>query len=244
VDTTNPPVVTSINTKFFYDLQGNQTCQVLSIYSGTTCPQAGNTNLLQSNSYDYKNRMTASTTYSQGVMTDTASYTLDALDRTVIETEQHSGSSGPTTTTNTLYQGDSTAVAQETLTGSQADIKTYAYDAFGSSITLSDAAAGARYSYLYDPGNSVSMLLDSSGNAKESYGYKAYGSSNAALSKKASGFSTGSVPTNPVRFQGKHFDSGSGSYDMGARRYSASTGRWFSQDPDHVRNVDLSLGPR
>jgi len=51
----------------------------------------------------------------------------------------------------------------------------------------------SRYSYLYDPGSSVSLLLDASGNAKESYGYSAYGSKNAAISKTASGFSTGTV---------------------------------------------------
>ena len=169
---------------------------------------------------------------------------LDALDRTVSETETHSGA---TTTTQTVYQGDSSAVSKETLSGAQSETKTYAYDASGNAITLSDATGGTtnRYSYLYDPRSSVSMLLDSTGAAKESYGYSAYGSKNASISKSASGFSTGSVPTNPVRFQGKRFDSGSGSYDMGARRYSATTGRWLSQDIYYgaLDNLGLSQDP-
>ena len=147
----------------------------------------------------------------------------------------------------TQYKDDSSAVSKETLSGAQSETKTYAYDALGNAITLSDATGGTtnRYSYLYDPRSSVSMLLDSSGAAKESYGYSAYGSKNASISKSASGFSTGSVPTNPVRFQGKRFDSGSGSYDMGARRYSATTGRWLSQDIYYgaLDNLGLSQDP-
>ena len=161
----------------------------------------------------------------------------DALDRTVSETETHSGS---TTTTATVYQGDSTAVTQETLTGAQTGTKTYAYDASGNAITLSTGSSN-RYSYLYDPRSNVSLLVDQAGGVEESYGYSAYGSPNASLTKKASGFSTGAVPTNPVRFQGKRFDSGSASYDMGARRYSPSVGRWLSQDMYYGALDDLGL---
>ena len=107
-------------------------------------------------------------------------------------------------------------------------------------ITLSTGSSN-RYSYLYDPRNNVSLLVDQAGGVEESYGYSAYGSPNASLTKKASGFSTGAVPTNPVRFQGKRFDSGSASYDMGARRYSASTGRWLSQDMYYGALDDLGL---
>jgi RHS repeat-associated protein len=102
-----------------------------------------------------------------------------------------------------------------------------------------------RYSYLYDPGSSVSLLINWAGVQEESYGYNAYGDPNNDLSKKADGFSTAPVPTNPVRFQGKRFDSGSGTYDMGARRYSPSTGRWLQQDvyADALDNLGLSQDP-
>ncbi len=153
-----------------------------------------------------------------------------------------------TTTTNSSYEGDSSRVIEEDLVGLER--KTYAYDAFGSALSLSSTPNTQypptnRYSYLYDPGSSVSLLVDSTGAVKESYGYTAYGSDNGAISKKASGFSQGSVPTNPVRFQGKRFDSGSGSYDMGARRYSAQAGRWLQQDfyADALDNLGLSQDP-
>ena len=234
-----------VTIKYLYDALGNVACQVTSAWTQATCPAAGNAALLQSYTYDYKNRLIADTSYDgSGNVTASASYVLDALDRTVSETETHSGA---TTTTQTVYQGDSSAVSKETLSGAQSETKTYAYDALGNAITLSDATGGTtnRYSYLYDPRSSVSMLLDSTGAAKESYGYTAYGSKNASISKSASGFSTGSVPTNPVRFQGKRFDSGSGSYDMGARRYSATTGRWLSQDIYYgaLDNLGLSQDP-
>ena len=234
-----------VTIKYLYDALGNVACQVTSAWTQATCPAAGNAALLQSYTYDYKNRLIADTSYDgSGSVTASASYVLDALDRTVSETETHSGA---TTTTQTVYQGDSSAVSKETLSGAQSETKTYAYDALGNAITLSDTSGGTtnRYSYLYDPRSSVSMLLDSTGAAKESYGYSAYGSKNASISKSASGFSTGSVPTNPVRFQGKRFDSGSGSYDMGARRYSAQTGRWLSQDIYYgaLDNLGLSQDP-
>jgi RHS repeat-associated protein len=216
-------------------------CQTSSSWTSGTCPADGDAALLQSYTYDYKNRQSAYAKYDgSGGLTDYADYVLDALDRTVSETEYHSGD---VTTTNTVYQGDSTAVAKETLSGVQSGPKTYAYDAQDNAITLSDGST--RYSYLYDPRSSVSMLLDSSGNVKESYGYTAYGSKNAAVTKSASGFSSGKVPTNPVRFQGKRFDSGSGSYDMGARRYSPSVGRWLQQDMYYgaLDNLGLSQDP-
>jgi RHS repeat-associated protein len=57
--------------------------------------------------------------------------------------------------------------------------------------------------------------------------YTAYGNANAALTKTASGFDP---RRNPYRYTGKRLDSGSGTYDMGARRYSASTGRFLQYD--------------
>ncbi len=148
-----------------------------------------------------------------------------------------SGETVDTTTTNSSYEGDSSRVIEENLVGLER--KTYAYDAFGEALSLSSKpnsqAPVEHYSYLYDPGSSVSLLVDSTGAVKESYGYTAYGSDNGAISKKAAGFSAGKVPTNPVRFQGKRFDSGSGSYDMGRDatppRPAAGCSRTSTQTP-------------
>ncbi len=72
----------------------------------------------------------------------------------------------------------------------------------------------------------MSLLIDQSSAVKASYGYSAYGSANTAISKTAAGF----TDTNPYRYEAKRLDTGSNSYDMGARRYSPGTGRWLQQD--------------
>jgi RHS repeat-associated protein len=212
-----------VTTRYLYDDQGNLSCQVASSWTLGTCPDPGSLGLLQSYHYDFKNRLAAYTQYDgYGSATDSASYVPDALDRTVSETETHSGS---TTTTATVYQGDSTAVTQETLTGAQTGTKTYAYDASGDAITLSTSYSN-RYSYLYDPRNSVSLLVDQAGGVKESYGYSAYGQANSTLTQNGSL----SASLNPYRFQAKRLDTTFNTYDMGARRYSLTTSRWQQQD--------------
>ncbi len=235
--------------RLIYDGRGNLACKVWTpTWDQTVCPTVPE-NLLESYTYDYKNRLTAYARYGlQSQLIDQTAYTLDSLDRTISKTETHVEDGGMgdshTTTTQSVYEGDSTTVTKEILTGWGPTEKTYAQDAFGNSITFSDHPGGmgvSRYSYLHDPGSSVSLVLDSTGQAKESYGYSAYGSPNSAISKTASGFSDYNAPTNQIRFQGKRFDSGSGSYDMGARRYSASAGRWFQQDMYYKALQDLGL---
>lgn len=88
----------------------------------------------------------------------------------------------------------------------------------------------------------VSLLIDQGNTVKESYGYAAYGVANAALTRSTSGFN---AKTNPYRYTGKRLDSGSGTYDMGARRYSASAGRFLQYDVfyDALSNLGLSEDP-
>ena len=103
-------------------------------------------------------------------------------------------------------------------------------------------AATTRYSYLYDPHGSVSRVLDQSNNVKANYSYSAYGSPTTGLTKIASGF----IPTtNPYRYTAKRFDTGSNTLDMGARRYSAGTGRFLQYDQyaGALDNLGLSLDP-
>ncbi len=156
-----------------------------------------------------------------GSATATESWSYDALDRPVSQTQTSGGS---TTTTAYRYLGDTNALTRETLSGGTNTTRKYSYDALGNRISFSDGAN--RFSYLYDPHGSVSLLLDQSSAVKASYGYSAYGSANTAISKTAAGF----TDTNPYRYEAKRLDTGSNSYDMGARRYSPGTGRWLQQD--------------
>jgi RHS repeat-associated protein len=86
------------------------------------------------------------------------------------------------------------------------------------------------------------LLIDQANTVKESYGYSGYGSVNAALSKTAAGFSN---KTNPYRYTGKRSDTGSNTLDMGARRYSAATGRFLQYDlySGALDNLGLSADP-
>ncbi len=207
--------------QYMYDALGNVDCVVTGSWSAFNCPAAGDTNLLEDYSYDYKNRLTTYVKYTSGSATATESWSYDALDRPVSQTQTSGGS---TTTTAYRYLADTNALTRETLSGGTNTTRKYSYDALGNRISFSDGAN--RFSYLYDPHGSVSLLLDQTSAVKASYGYSAYGSANPAISKTASGF----TDTNPYRYEAKRLDPGSNSYDMGARRYNVATGRWLQQD--------------
>ena len=116
----------------------------------------------------------------------------------------------------------------------------YWYDALGRRATLTDGAS--RYSILVDPRWSTSMLLDQNRVVKAAYGYSAYGSADSALTKTAAGFN---ASTNLYRYTGKRLDSGSGSYDMGARRYSPPAARFLQRDlyTDALADLGLATDP-
>lgn len=102
-------------------------------------------------------------------------------------------------------------------------MKAYGYDAAGQRASLVYTPAGGTpevYSYLHDPHGNVSLLLAASA-VKGSYGYTRYGSTDAALTK---GDASPDNPLNVYRYTGHRYDTGSGTLDMGARRYSRSWG--------------------
>ena len=158
--------------------------------------------------------------------------------------KQVSTESAATTTYDFTYVGVTNALSKEALSGATNSTKRYAYDAFGNRATIAETvgATTSRYSYLYDPHTSVSLLIDQANVVKESYGYVGYGAANAALSKTAAGFSN---KTNPYRYTGKRLDTGSGTLDMGARRYSAGTGRFLQHDSysGALANFRLAIDP-
>jgi RHS repeat-associated protein len=223
--------------RYLYDSSGNVDCVTDGGWTSGTCPAAGNSSLQTDYIYDYANRLVGTRSYSGGMFTDSADYVNDPLDRPVTETETHSGS---TTTTQLSYIGGSDAVSKESLSGATSSTKRYAYDALGHRATIRDGTS--RYSYLYDPHGSVSLLIDQSNTVVASYGYSAYGGTKAALTKTATGFNSNS---NPYRYSGKRYDTGSKTLDMGARRYSAAAGRFLQRDgyAGALANYGLSGDP-
>lgn len=240
-----------VTSKFIYDGFGNVDCVVANSWSQTYCPASGDSNLLEDYAYDGLNRERSYSLYEAGARTYSITYLYDALNRVVREIRDDTS---VTTRTDLEYEGDSTRVAKEGLIydgwygGPNSNTKTFAYDSDGQAITMTEWPSGQtmkRLSYLIEPGSSTSVLINQQGEAKESYGYFAYGSDNGALSRTTTGYSDGPVPTNPIRFQGKRFDTGSSSYDMGARRYDAEMSRWLQQDVyyDAVKNLGLTKDP-
>jgi RHS repeat-associated protein len=141
------------------------------------------------------------------------------------------------------YVGLSTQVASEedSVDGTPVGKKTYSYDAFGQRIGLTakpSAGNAQHYTYGYDPHGSVSLLVADDGSVTASYGYTAYGATDPALTD---GPGTAAQPLNPYRYEGKRLDSGSGTLDMGARRYSPTDGRFLQQDLYFGSLADLSL---
>jgi RHS repeat-associated protein len=222
------------DTRYIYDSLGNVDCIVKLTYSGTTCPAAGSSDLLEDNVFDYSSRLTGYRYYGGAASASkTTDYTYDPLDRPVRQVETISGA---TTTYDLSYVGATNALSKEVLTGSGATTRRYSYDAFGIRATLTDGAS--RLSYLHDPSGSVALLMDQANAVKESYGYTGYGVASAALTRTAAGFN---AKANAYRYTSKRLDFGSGAYDMGTRRYSSATGRFIQRDAFNIGILDAAL---
>jgi RHS repeat-associated protein len=106
--------------------------------------------------------------------------------------------------------------------GSGSLIRRYLTDAEG--ISTMQTAAGSFY-YLHDQQTSIAKLVDGSGNIEWSYSYEPFGTAKSAAKVDPS------APDNPVQFDGQYLDTASGLYDLRARQYDPSDGRFLSIDP-------------
>ncbi|HEX4161668.1 MAG TPA: DUF6531 domain-containing protein, partial [Acidimicrobiales bacterium] len=91
----------------------------------------------------------------------------------------------------------------------------------------------ATYFYHLDPQGSVSELSDGSGNIVASYTYDGYGNVTTAGT---------SAPANPLLYKGQYLDSRTGLYNLRARDYDPTTGRFTQRDtvPMAVGAPDIS----
>jgi RHS repeat-associated protein len=251
--------------QYWYDALGREQCVTTGASSSSICSvaagQTASTSLVAAYEYDYQDRLIGYQTYSAGSLGNQADYTYDALNRTYQETECHSASacsssSGGQTTTFS-YIGMSDQLTQETISsgtslaspGATTEVKQYDYDIYGHRLTLSDtpysggvAQTSTTYGYGYDEHGSTSLLTDPSGNVKATYGYQPYGASDSALTQNSFG---SSGDPNPYRYSGKRYDSGSGSYNMGARYFGTDISHFLTPDlfRGALQNVGLSLNP-
>lgn len=164
--------------------------------------------------YDAADRL-ASATEPDGTK---ASYVYDADGRRV---QQTVGSS----VTNYLWDEASTNgdVVLET-DGSGATQASYV---LGDGELLAQTRSGTTSYYLDDGQGSVRLLTSSSGAVTDSYTYDAFGNMQT---------SSGST-VNPYLYTGQQFDSLSGLYDLRARYYDPTSGRFTSRD---TASIDFS----
>lgn len=239
--------------KYWYDNAGRLDCVTTSAGSAANCsPSDGgtpNAALVADYQYDGLDRLVGSRKYSAGTKTDSATYSYDAFDRVAKETETHQSLGTATRSTAFSYQGLTTLASTEKQTSSantDSTTRAYNYDVYGHRIgVLETKVTGtttttARSSFGYDVHGNVSLLVsEATGAATASYGYTSYGDLDSTLSK---GDTSKVSPVNPYRFSAKRWDSGSGTIDMGARRFGPDIGRFLQQDVLKAALGDLGLG--
>ena len=238
---------TNVN-KYFYDDFGNLDCITGSTGLESHCSKSAQdtpaTGVLSDYAYDDLNRMTNYRSFAANDNTNT-DYSYDGLDRLIKEVEDHgSGATTNDRTTAFSYQGLTGLVTQEAITGGTTETKSYSYDAYGNRVSMQHQKGTAtdNYNYAYDVHGSVSMLLKESGGARATYGYTAYGKTDPAVSANDE---NDKAPLNPFRFTADRFDSGSGSIDMGARRFGPDVGRFLQADvfAGSLSDLGLSIDP-
>jgi RHS repeat-associated protein len=235
--------------KYWYDSLGRQHCVTTSAGSAADCGSGptGTSNLIADYEYDYLDRLTTYQAYSSGSKTDSAQYTYDALNRVASETELHPNFNGTPRTTQFGYLGQGANLTEEQQSNSSGVLATkdYTYDAFGHRLSQSvtgPALPNGISTYGYDVHGSVSQLVDASGNTQASYAYKPYGQTDTGLTQ---GDTDPLNPLNSFRYSAKRLDTGSGTVDMGARRFGPDTSRFLTPDLffGALSNLSLSMDP-
>jgi RHS repeat-associated protein len=218
---------------------------------------------VQMYAFDALERLISSRTFNtSGTAVVRSTHEYDGLDRPIKARECHdltecAGDSWWTSgrEAKLRYLGSSSLVAREDVSGAArtSKLKMYSYDPGGGrsaveTTNLSNTVAD--YTYAYDAHGSVALLVTDERSVQASYGYDPYGGEDETLTKELKQGSTTIVtdpddPLNAYRYTGKREDTGSGTLDMGARRFAPDTGRFISSDfyTDALTDIGLSTDP-
>jgi RHS repeat-associated protein len=194
--------------------------------------------VIESYSYDGFDRIAEHISIDQAGVSETTSYTYDAMDRTTSRTDGGE-------TTDYQYLGLSGAVLNEEIAGEIQ--KSYQYSPWGKRLSQvkhhGDGTTEDGYNG-YNPHSDVETVTGQSGNPITTYGYTAYGNNDTAefTGVDAPGAGTpGDEPYNVYRYSAKRFDTASGTYDMGFRNYDPGLNRFLSRDMYTGALADLNL---
>ncbi|MFD7077076.1 RHS repeat-associated core domain-containing protein [Nocardioides sp. NPDC059952] len=191
----------------------------------------------------------AEQTNAAGVL-EATTYTYDPLDRTASKTT--SGADGKKT--DYTYLGLSQEVLGEEVAGELT--KSYQYSPWGQRLSQvshqADAEAGVEAEetgyYGYNAHTDVETITDDAGKTVATYGYTAYGENDEAeftgIDKPEAGNPEGPADEsfNAYRFNGKRWDAGSGTYDMGFRDYNPGLNTFTTRDMYNGALADMGLG--
>ncbi len=112
-------------------------------------------------------------------------------------------------------------------------LATFTYDSSGVPVSVqvgSDPNASPRYYYVYNGHGDVVALVDAQGNVAASYAYDAFGQ----LTTASESFGSGTIWTNPYRYDGRdsvRYDGETDLYWMSVRAYDPTLDRFLSRDP-------------
>ncbi len=236
--------------RYFYDERGNLNCVTTANGSSGDCSRAFGAptppKLLESDTWDYLNRLDHATRFGNGLTSDDADYEHDPLNRVAKETETHSNGVGNRRTCFT-YLGLSSDVSQEAwvatadpCTTTPMTTRSYSYDANDERVgmTKTGGADSGDYYYARNVHTDVSLLERDNQTTKASYVYKPYGAEDGL----SDGDPEGADALNAFRFNDKRLDSGSATLDMGARRYNSAIDRFIQEDfyTDSFEDRDLA----
>jgi RHS repeat-associated protein len=233
------------STYYAYDDHGNLDC--LTASQGVNCDFSSDAGampvgVLTDYTYDELDRLSA---FRRKSPKSDSQYTYDALDRVSSQSETHATSA--TRSTDFSYIGLTTEIGTESINAGSV-VKDFSYDTYGNRLTMTRTAGATSdpYTYAYDVHGSTSLLLDANSDVKASYGYSPYGDEDKGLTTTSEQVidQAGAVkfPLNPYRYTAKRFDTGSGTLDMGARRFATGVSRFLQPDLFRGALSDLSIG--
>jgi RHS repeat-associated protein len=197
--------------EYQYDNNGNLVLQT-TIADGST----------RSFTWDDRNRLVGVVDKNgAGQVTQTVSYTYDALNRRISESVT---TAAGTTVTYFVYDGSNVLLEFQTSPGAQAPVLTE-HNLYGPAvdqILAEDDGAGHVSWLLADQFGTIRDVLNNAGTVVDHLSYDAFGNLTAE---------TNSAASTSFRFQGRQYDPATGLYDFGARYYNSRTGTFLSQDP-------------